>query len=121
MRGQYVPLPCHADITLAASEEIQGAIDAIRFSVDSQAGVRSRAASVRNPREGCAEAFSRASGIVVMGPMDKVDAATTVSLYGRVPRAFLQWFEEVRSQLKDQQQMLEHCVFEESWWSFSRW
>jgi len=72
-------------------------------------------------REARTDARSQPSGIVVTGPMDELDASTIVSVYGRVPRAFLQWFEAVRSQLKDQQQMLEHCVFEEGWWSLSRW
>lgn len=121
MRGHYVPLPDHGGITSTASEEIQEAIDEIRFSPCAQENVIACVGSVRDSRKDRTETCSRPTGIVVLGPMDRLDAATIVSVYGRAPRAFFQWFEELRSQLKDQQQMLEHCRFEEGWWSFDRW
>ena len=114
MRGHHVLSPCHAFITSAASREIREAVDAIRFSVGSEA-------SDTNVREDRERTTSAHPEIVVLGPMNKLDAVTIVSAYGRVPRAFFQWFEELRSQLKDQQQMLEHCHFEEGWWAFDRW
>ena len=115
MRGQYVPLAYDAgDTTDDSIGEIREAIDEIRFSVGSEARDTSS-------REGRARARAPRGGIVVLEPMDWLDAATIVSVYGRVPRAFFQWFEELRNQLKDQQQMLEHCRFEEGWWSFDRW
>ena len=122
MRGQYVPLAYDAgDTTDDSISEIREAIDEIRFSVGSEAVRSPRIGSVRNSRGRGTETWSPPAGIVVLGPMDEVDAATIVSVYGRVPRAFFQWFEELRNQLKDQQQMLEHCRFEEGWWSFDRW
>ena len=122
MRGQYAPLTYDAGTTSDDPiGEIRRAIDGIRFSVGSEAVMSPDPGVAPVSREVRTDARSLPSGIVVTGPMDKVDAATIVSVYGRVPRAFLHWFEEVRSQLKDQREMLEHCVFEESWWSFSRW
>jgi hypothetical protein len=51
--------------------------------------------------------------MVVVSPTNRVDAATIVNIRGRAPLEFLRWFDELRSQLEDQQMMLERCYFEE--------
>ena len=121
MRGQYVPLTYDAGTTSDnPTDEIRRAIDEIRFSVGSEAVMSPDRGVTPESREARTDARSQPPGIVVTGPMDELDASTIVSVYGRAPRAFFQWFEELRRQLKDQQQVLEHCRFEEGWWSFSR-
>ena len=122
MRGQYVPLTYDVGTTSDNPiGEIRRAIDEIRFSVGSEAVMSPDRGVTPKSRETRTDARSQPPGIVVTGPMDELDASTIVSVYGRAPRAFFQWFEELRRQLKDQQQVLEHCRFEEGWWSFDRW
>lgn len=114
MRERYVPL---AYETLPpsdeGSEEIRRAIDAVRSSGRLQRSDREAQRSVPDPgREYIGRLYDRLP-MVAVAPTNRVDAATIVKVRGHAPLEFFRWFDELRSQLEDQQTMLEQCCFEE--------
>ena len=111
MRGQYASLPYEPAATSDdAIEEIRSAIDEVRFSAEPARWVYGGVHRQPAPPE----AVRVVPRFAFVEPIDNVDANTIVRIRGRAPLAFLQWFDEFRSVLGDQQVMLDQCRFKEA-------
>lgn len=111
MRGQGVPSALgRRRQQNSAHDEIQRAIDEVRFQAEPAM------ATCGSARE---EPIPRVTPLVVprfvfVDPINRVDASSIGPIRGQAPLAFLKWFDQLREQLADQQEMLSRCHFEEA-------
>ena len=114
MRGDYLPSAYGSALTSDDPlEEIQRAIDEVRFAGRQQRNSDEPERRAAVPGKKWSSGQSQAPQLVVVGPTDRAETCVIVSVRGRAPRDFFRWFAELRSRLEDQHMMLQLCHFEE--------